>query len=151
MEQMIAFGTCNAIIRSIGMCCRTAFKEREMTSVFHHRKLPEYSTLLSGNTPPDAVGFQSTSLQIWYNNTQEPWEDPLPHAHTECDECFIVLKGGLVVDVEGELHTIGPREFCCFPKGVFHQIVEIHLPVETLMIRAPSRDDKVYRQGSGKV
>ena len=122
-----------------------------MTREFHHRKLPEYSTLLSGRIPPDGVGFQSGTLQIWYNNSDAPWVDPLPHAHTEGDECFIVLKGGLVVDVEGEQHTIGPREFCCFPNGVFHQILEIHLPVETLMIRAPSKDDKIFRQDSAVV
>ena len=90
-----------------------------MAGTFHHRKLPEYSTLLSGHTPPDDVGFRSTSLQIWYNNTDEPWMDAMPHAHTEGDECFIVLKGSLVVDVEGVQYIIGPREFCCFQKGFF--------------------------------
>jgi hypothetical protein len=51
----------------------------------------------------------------------------------------------LIVDVEGAHHTIGPREFCCFPRGVFHAVVEVMPPVQTLMIRAPSVDDKVYR------
>jgi hypothetical protein len=36
---------------------------------FHHRKLPQYSTLLSGHTPPDGVGFRSERLQILYNHT----------------------------------------------------------------------------------
>jgi mannose-6-phosphate isomerase-like protein (cupin superfamily) len=120
--------------------------EDEMTRTFHHRKLPEYSTLLCGHTPPDDVGFTSTTLQIWYNNQDDAWHDPLPHAHLEGDECFIVFKGGLVVGVEGERYTIGEREFCCFPKGVFHQILEIHPPVETLMVRTPSKDDKIFRQ-----
>lgn len=111
---------------------------------FHHQKLPNYSTLLSGHTPPDSVGFQSELLQIWYNNTDKSWADPMPHAHQHSDELFIVLRGSLVVEVEGERFTIGPREFCCFPQGIYHSVVEVHPPVESLMIRAPSIDDKVY-------
>jgi mannose-6-phosphate isomerase-like protein (cupin superfamily) len=111
---------------------------------FHHRKLPEYSTLLSGRVPPDAVGFTSDRLQIWYNNTSGTWADPAPHAHRESDECFIVLRGSLIVEVEGERHLIGPREFCCFPRGVLHCVVVVLPPVETLMIRAPSCEDKYY-------
>jgi quercetin dioxygenase-like cupin family protein len=55
-----------------------------------------------------------------------------------------ILRGQLVVEVEGQRHTIGPREFGCFPAGVYHVVVEVYPPVETLMIRAPSVPDKVY-------
>ena len=65
--------------------------------------------------------------------------------HTDSDECFIVLRGSLLVEVEGERVMIGPREFCCFPRGVYHSVVQVFLPVESLMIRAPSIEDKVYR------
>jgi mannose-6-phosphate isomerase-like protein (cupin superfamily) len=113
---------------------------------FHHQKLPAYSTLLSGHTPPDAVGFRSDRLQIWYNNSASGWRDPVPHAHLESDECFVVLRGALVVEVEGQRCTIGPREFCCFPRGVYHAVVEVHPPIESLMIRAPSVGDKIYQR-----
>jgi mannose-6-phosphate isomerase-like protein (cupin superfamily)/GNAT superfamily N-acetyltransferase len=118
---------------------------------FHHRKLPDYSTLLSGHTPPDEFGFPSSQLQIWYNNTGKSWvgDGERPHKHLQSDECFIVLRGSLVVEVDGRRFTIGPREFCCFPAGQYHAIVEVHPPLETLMIRAPSVDDKVY-QGEGE-
>jgi mannose-6-phosphate isomerase-like protein (cupin superfamily) len=112
---------------------------------FHHHQLPEYSTLLAGRQPPNEVGFASGQLQIWYNNTQQPWADPAPHAHLTSDECFIVLRGSLLVEVEGERVLIGPREFCCFPRGVYHAVVQVFPPVESLMIRAPSVDDKIYR------
>jgi RimJ/RimL family protein N-acetyltransferase len=59
-----------------------------------------------------------------------------------------VLRGALTVDVEGQRVRVGPREFCCFPAGVFHAVVEVEPPVETLMIRAPSVDDKVYAKSS---
>jgi len=113
---------------------------------FHHRPLPERSTLLAGHTPPADVGFRSAKLQIWYNHTATGWADPAPHAHQDSDECFIVLVGTLVVTVEGQRYTIGPREFCCFPAGVYHAVVEAHPPLETLMIRAPSTADKVYQE-----
>lgn len=113
----------------------------------HHRKLPEHAhaTVLSGHTPPDELGFRSAQLQILYNRTDVAWFDPGLHKHTESDECFIVLKGSLEVDVEGVRHHIGERKFCCFPAGVYHAVVVVETPTETLMIRAPSVQDKVYR------
>lgn len=119
-------------------------------SRYHHRNLPASSTLLSGHTPPNEVGFQPERLQIWYNNTVEGWENERPHAHTESDECFIVLKGGLTVVVEGERMTIGPGEFCCFPAGIFHAVVDVQTPAETLMIRAPSVNDNIYMESEGR-
>lgn len=113
---------------------------------FHHRPLPDFCTLLSGPQPrEDGVGFCSERLQVWYNNTGTSWEDPAPHAHQGSDECFVVLRGRLVVEVGGERVVVGPREFCCFPAGVYHAVVEVYPPVESLMIRAPSGEDKVYR------
>jgi mannose-6-phosphate isomerase-like protein (cupin superfamily) len=120
----------------------------EAMTKFHLQKLPDHSTLLSGRAPRDATGFQSQQLQIWYNNTDKNWvgDGETPHLHTLSDECFIVLSGSLVVEVEGERFTVGPREFCCFPTGVYHAVLEVHPPVETLMIRAPSVEDKVYQE-----
>ncbi len=118
--------------------------------MIHHRKLPEHAhaAVLSGHTPPDELGFRSEQLQILYNHTDVAWSDPGLHKHTESDECFIVPKGSLEVDVEGVRHSIGEREFCCFPAGVYHAVVAVETPTETLMIRAPSVQDKVYRDGS---
>ena len=113
---------------------------------FHHQRLPPHSTLLSGRAPRDVYGFRSSALQIWYNHTDEDWvgAGEQPHFHSESDECFIVLRGSLDVTVEGETHTIGAGEYCCFPAGQPHAITAVHPPVETLMIRAPSVADKVF-------
>ncbi|HLF02760.1 MAG TPA: cupin domain-containing protein [Anaerolineales bacterium] len=118
---------------------------------FHHRKLPDgnTSTFLSGHSPHNEIGFRSTQLQIRYNNTETGWRDSIPHMHRDSDECFIVLQGSLVIDIEGERFTVGPREFVCFPRGVYHAVVEAHPPIESLMIRAPSVDDKVYWPTTG--
>jgi len=133
--------------RSNGVARFSPGMESKPVAQFHHHKLPDYSTLLSGHTPPDELGFQSERLQIWYNNTDQSWvgDGELPHKHLQSDECFIVLRGTLVVEVNGERFSIGPREFCCFPVGQYHSVVQVHPPVETLMIRAPSTRDKVYR------
>jgi mannose-6-phosphate isomerase-like protein (cupin superfamily)/GNAT superfamily N-acetyltransferase len=119
---------------------------------FHYRRLPDFSTLLAGHAPPDEVGFQSHWLQIWYNHTEVSWvaDGERPHKHLHSDECFIVLRGSLEVEVDGRRFTVGPRAFCCFPAGLYHAIVAVHPPVETLMIRAPSVTDKVYQAGEGE-
>jgi mannose-6-phosphate isomerase-like protein (cupin superfamily) len=112
---------------------------------FHHQQLPGYSTLLAGREPPDELAFKSDKLQIWYNNTNEAWKDDGLHAHLESDECFIVLKGALIVELEDNKRVrVGAGEFCCFPIGVYHAVVEVEIPAETLMIRAPSVNDEVY-------
>lgn len=111
---------------------------------FHHACLPEFSTLLSGREPKDdQIGWRSERLQVWFNNTQNEWVDPAPHAHRASDEIFVVLEGTLIVEVEGRRVSVGPGEFCCFPDGLAHQIVETHGPLRTLMLRSPSIEDKV--------
>ncbi|MDX1615373.1 MAG: cupin domain-containing protein [Candidatus Promineifilaceae bacterium] len=116
-------------------------------SLFHHKPLPPFSTLLAGPAPPDEIGFSSDKLQIWYNNADESWvgQGERPHRHERSDECFIVLRGTLTVQVEGRQVRVGPGEFCCFPAGVDHAIMAVETPAETLMIRAPAGQDKVYR------
>ncbi|GAC1417806.1 MAG: hypothetical protein NVSMB57_12640 [Actinomycetota bacterium] len=116
-----------------------------MSIRFHHAKLPDHSGLLVGRMPAEPFGFRCDDLQIWFNNTDEPWRDDRPHAHCESEEVFIVLGGQIVVNVEGEAHVVGPRELICFPRGVFHLIVEVRPPVETFMIRSASIDDKIYQ------
>ena len=113
-------------------------------SKFLHKKLPPFSTLLSGQHPRDEYGFISDRLQIWYNNTEKEWQDRGPHYHTESDEVFILLKGSLVVEVEGLQFSLEEGEYCCFEAGITHRIVEVHPPIESLMIRAPSIGDKMY-------
>ncbi|HEY4383286.1 MAG TPA: cupin domain-containing protein [Ktedonobacteraceae bacterium] len=111
---------------------------------FHHRHLPDFSALLAGPTPPDDLAFLSDRLQINYFNSKDGWTDPLPHAHLESDECFLVLQGTIIVEADGERVTIGPREFCGFPRGTYHQVVEVHPPVECMILRNSSSGDKRF-------
>ena len=109
---------------------------------FHHARLPESSDLLVGREPPSALGWVSSKLQIWFNRTEVAWRDAGLHVHDESDEVFVVLRGALVVEAEGARRVVGAGEYCCFRQGVAHAVVEVHPPVETLMIRAPSVADK---------
>ncbi len=111
---------------------------------FHHRQLPPFSALLSGPTPRNDWGFRSERLQISYFQTTESWQDPLPHAHQSSDECYLLLRGSLILEIEGERVTLGPREFCCLPSGTYHQVVEVSPPIECLILRGPSVADKRY-------
>jgi hypothetical protein len=120
------------------------YKGQKSMPKFHHRPLPDFSALLSGPTPPDDLAFRSDRLQINYFNTMEAWTDQLPHAHQESDECFLVFQGAIIVEVEGERVTIGPREFCGFPRGTYHQVVEVHTPIECLILRNSAGYDKKY-------
>lgn len=113
------------------------------TRRFHHRQLPEHSALLAGREPSGPVAWQSDRLQLWFNNTDTEWHDDGLHAHQGSDEIFVVLEGRVVVEVDGDRVTIEPGEFCCFPSGVQHAVLETHPPLRTLMFRAPSLDDKV--------
>lgn len=113
---------------------------------FFHQKLPTESMILSGRGPvPPQFGFQSDQLQVFFAHDDASWSDERAQAHLECDECFLVLKGAIVLDVEGEERVIKAREYAYFPPGVFHRIVRVETPVEAFVIRAPSVEDKVYR------
>jgi len=110
----------------------------------HHKKLPDFSTLLSGKTPRDDFGFQSEKIQIWYNNTNQEWNDGKLHAHKESDEIFIILKGSMTIQIQEVEFELNSGEFCCFPAGIYHAVKSVKTPVESLMIRSPSIEDKIY-------
>lgn len=116
-----------------------------MTDVrrFHHHQLPDHSALLAGRVPTGPVAWQSDRLQLKFNNTDIEWHDDGPHSHQESDEIFVVLEGTVVVEVDGKRVRIEPGDFCCFPSGLRHEVVETHPPLRTLIFRAPSTDDKV--------
>ncbi len=113
---------------------------------FHYKQLPKSSTLLAGKVPPNEFGFQSDWLQIWFNNTTESWIDDIPHFHEESDECFILLEGEIVLNVEDQYVVLKAGEYCCFPAGMRHSIIETRPPIKSFMLRAPSVQDKVYDQ-----
>ncbi len=117
-----------------------------MAEQFLHKPLPNYSTLLSGRLPRDEFSFLSDRLQIWYNDTVTSWQEEKTHYHTDSDEIFILLKGKLLIEVEGKTISLQAGEYCCFGAGVKHRVVQAYPPIQSLMLRAPSIDDKIYQE-----
>ena len=113
---------------------------------FHHRPLPDTSAFLAGRGPvTPGVGVQTEQIQIYYRREDDLRSDEQAHAHEACDEFFVVLGGSITFEIEGEEHVVRARELCHFPPGVFHRIAAVSGPLEALVMRAPSVDDKVYR------
>ena len=113
---------------------------------FRSRDLPAGSAFLAGRGPVDAqVGVRTERLQVYWRTGDDLRADERSHAHERSEEMFVVLRGSVVVEVEGEEHEVGPRQYGHFPVGLFHRIARVVEPLEALVIRAPSTDDKVYR------
>lgn len=112
---------------------------------FTIRDLPTTSAFLAGRGPVDpALGVVTERLQVFWRLADLRDGEPRLHAHTRGDELFVVLAGTLVVEVGGEERRVGPRQWCHFGVGVFHRIVRAEGPLEALVVRAPSVDDKAY-------
>ena len=86
-----------------------------MSARFHHPKLPDHSGLLVGRMPAEPFGFRCDDLQIWFNNTSEPWTDDRPHAHDETEEVFIVLGGKSLCMLRASHTWWGHGNSCAFP------------------------------------
>ena len=113
---------------------------------FHHEPLPETSAFLAGRGPvTPGVGVQTEQIQIYYRRDDDLRPDEQLHAHETCDEFFVVLSGSMTFEVDGVERVVRAREFCHFPRGLFHRIAAVSRPLEALVMRAPSIDDKVYR------
>ena len=77
-----------------------------------------------------------------FETTEMPGYKTSLHRHPVAEETFLVLEGTIILDVAGERVEIGPGEFCCFPDGLPHAVVETIPPLRTFMLRAPSVEDK---------
>ncbi|WP_300541678.1 cupin domain-containing protein [Maricaulis sp.] len=57
------------------------------------------------------------------------------HAHAEEDEFFLVTRGVLKIEIEGEdAVVLGPGEFCVIPRGVRHRPVAQTEKVHMMLI-----------------
>jgi mannose-6-phosphate isomerase-like protein (cupin superfamily) len=110
------------------------------------RDLPTTSGFLAGRGPVDPrIGTRTDALQVYFRLTDDLRPDERSHAHTVCDELFVVLAGALVIEADDRELVVGPRQSWHCPAGLFHRIVRALPPLEAFVIRAPSVDDKVYR------
>jgi len=71
------------------------------------------------------------------------------HAHPGMEQAQYILEGTARVEIEGEVHNVGPGDMCFFPEGVFHSVTVTSERMKTLVIYAPpyaESPDKVVRR-----
>ena len=69
------------------------------------------------------------------------------HVHPENDEAIYVLDGELLVDVEGEKHTVGTGGLVFAPRGVAHAFMVVSETARILALMTPAAED-FYRDAS---
>jgi mannose-6-phosphate isomerase-like protein (cupin superfamily) len=69
--------------------------------------------------PPDDPATQPWSI---INVVERGWVGPPFHKHPNATETFAVEEGELELNVDGELHRVGPGESLSIPPGVPHTL-----------------------------
>jgi mannose-6-phosphate isomerase-like protein (cupin superfamily) len=89
------------------------------------------------------VGAEAARNEPWFNQTLTTVNDSVVrlgviqgefhwHKHDTTDEFFLVLDGGLLIDIEdGDTVTLGPDQGFTVPKGVVHRT---RAPVRTTIV-----------------
>ena len=67
-----------------------------------------------------------------------------PHTHPN-DQIAIMMKGKLLMEIDGETHTMGPGEFAFIPRGVLHRVQTMEEDAIVLDVFYPIREDIAKR------
>lgn len=67
-----------------------------------------------------------------------------PHTHPN-DQIAIMIKGRMLMEIDGEVRTMGPGEFAYVPKNVVHRIQTLDEDALVLDVFAPFRADIAKR------
>jgi len=67
-----------------------------------------------------------------------------PHTHPN-DQIAIMLKGKMLMEIDGEVRTMGPGEFAYVPKNAVHRIQTLDDDALVLDVFAPFRADIAKR------
>ena len=67
------------------------------------------------------------------------------HSHPHEDEIIYVLEGELLVDVEGERHTVGQGGLFIAPRGVPHAFMVTSETAHLLAMQTPGTGEDFYR------
>jgi mannose-6-phosphate isomerase-like protein (cupin superfamily) len=94
-----------------------------------------------GSSFPKTAGRHSDFIQLGCNVVNRPWHDKL-HLHTHSEEWYVVLKGKLIIEVNGRELGIGPREILGVRANVPHRVIGGRGPIEEFSLRMPSVEDK---------
>ena len=67
-----------------------------------------------------------------------------PHTHPN-DQIAILIKGKLLMEIDGETHTMEPGEFAYIPKNIMHRVQTFDEDAIVLDIFYPIRQDIAKR------
>ena len=70
------------------------------------------------------------------------------HLHADVDEALYVLEGALVLNVEGEEHTVSAGGFIFAPRGCAHAFVVTSDRARLLCIQTPGSGQAFYKHAS---
>jgi mannose-6-phosphate isomerase-like protein (cupin superfamily) len=88
-------------------------------------------------------GF-SKYLDIGFNRQSVGWRDEIPHLHSNSDEFFIVLRGGINFLINRKIVSVEAGQLLGIRAELSHQVINVRLPIENFLIRVPGGgDDKV--------
>ncbi|MBK8688318.1 MAG: cupin domain-containing protein [Betaproteobacteria bacterium] len=76
----------------------------------------------------------------------------LPHSHPN-DQVCIMIKGRMLVEIDGETRIMGPGEFAYVPRNVEHRIQTMDEDAVVLDVFSPAREDiarRLAELGTGK-
>jgi quercetin dioxygenase-like cupin family protein len=71
------------------------------------------------------------------------------HAHPGMEQAQYILEGEARVEVDGEVHHVGPGDMLFFPEGVFHAVTVTSARMKALVVYSPpyaEQPEKVVRR-----
>jgi quercetin dioxygenase-like cupin family protein len=70
------------------------------------------------------------------------------HTHPDSDESMFVLRGEIVVHLDGHEHRVGPGGLAMAPRGVPHAFLVAEGPASVLCLHTPGCCEAFYRDAS---
>lgn len=99
---------------------------------------------VAGSRLPRADPAYSTLVDIGFNRQADVWQDDFAHYHTESEECYLVIRGGLALEVGSQIVSVPAGHLLGIKAGTSHRVVGGQGPIESFSIRVPGgENDKV--------
>jgi quercetin dioxygenase-like cupin family protein len=87
------------------------------------------------------------AFMLFENHMPQGKTTPL-HAHANEDETLYVLDGEILVHIDGENHSLGPRGIAVAPRGVPHAFLVKSPTARVLCLQTPGSAETFYRGAS---
>jgi quercetin dioxygenase-like cupin family protein len=95
-----------------------------------------------------ATGTETGGAFLLFDDVLAKGKTTPLHTHPLVDETLYVLEGEIVVQIDGNNHTIGSRGIALIPRGVPHAFVVTSETARLLCLETPSTSEPFYRGAS---